>query len=75
MNFDGSTFLGKLNGLGVVGHLYSKELESGEKDAGIETWFAEGVDEPFAEVLRNLVGEVSIKRRNSHLTPTRLWTH
>lgn len=63
LNRDGTMFLGQPQGLGVVGHLYSKELENGGKDTGIETWFAHEVDGPFTEVLKKLSDESSVKRQ------------
>lgn len=63
LNRDGTMFLGQPQGLGVVGHLYSKELEGGEKDTSIETWFAHEVDGPFSRVLKKLSDESSIRRQ------------
>lgn len=63
LNRDGSTFLGKPQGLGVVGHLYSKELEDGSKDTAIETWFAHEVDGPFSETLNKLTDEKLVSRQ------------
>ncbi|MBW4972853.1 DUF4238 domain-containing protein [Roseovarius mucosus] len=63
LNRDGTSFPGRPGGLGVVGHLYSKAFEDGEKDPAIETWFANEVDGPFAGVIDKFSDEKLIKRR------------
>ncbi|RVV96611.1 DUF4238 domain-containing protein [Mesobaculum littorinae] len=69
LNRDGSSFLGKPRGLGVVGQLYSKELSDGSKDVSIETWFANDVDGPFDAVLRKLIDEQNVAKRKIRSDP------
>ena len=56
-------------GLGVVGHLYSKELTSGQKDTSIEKWFAKEIDSPFLEIIKKLSDESEIRRYKYHKNP------
>ena len=69
LNRDGSSFEGSPIGLGVVGHLYSKELTSGQKDTSIEKWFAKEIDSPFLEIIKKLSDESEIRRYKYHKNP------
>lgn len=71
LNRDGTSFWGRPGGLGVVGHLYSREMANGAKDTSIETWFANEVDGPFVTLLEKLTSITHVRQTSFRCDPVK----
>jgi hypothetical protein len=59
---DGSYFATRPNNIGVESELYTRFGEVGSKDRSLERWFSKVVEDPFADILDELISLSGIQR-------------